>query len=75
MASSGPESGLRENRRRRLPQLVPKEAAGGSSDDTPRMGSTEGSARERRRSQQRAQRQRVSESREALSPTDRTDVR
>ncbi|CAF2927966.1 unnamed protein product [Rotaria sp. Silwood2] len=66
MATTG--TGQGGNQRRRLPKLTPAEPVGGSSDETPRTATSEDSARQRRRAQQRLIRQRTPNGREIVSP-------
>ncbi|CAF3457668.1 unnamed protein product [Rotaria sp. Silwood1] len=56
------------NQRRRLPKLIPPEPAGVSSEETPRTVTSEDSARQRRRAQQRLIRQQTPDGRETVSP-------
>lgn len=64
-----------ETPRRPLPKLVPLEPAAGSSDDTPRTGRSEDSARQRRRAQQRLIRDSTPEVDESVSRPAKKEVR
>ncbi|CAF1563276.1 unnamed protein product [Rotaria magnacalcarata] len=66
MATTGTGQGV--NQRRRLPKLTAADPVGGSSDETPRTATSDESARQRRRAQQRLNRQQTPSGSEAISP-------
>ena len=75
MATNSLDPEPREHQRRRLPKLLPPEPVGVSSDETPRAGTSDESARQRRRNQQRIARERTPDSAEILSPIPKREVK
>ena len=72
MATAGTSQGA--NVARPLPKLRSPNPAGASSDETPRTVASDGSARQRRRTQQQTVREKTPNGRETVTPSSAKEV-
>lgn len=72
MATAGTSQGT--NAARPLPKLRSPTPAGASSDETPRTAASDGSARQRRRTQQQISREKTPNGRETITPSPSKEV-
>lgn len=72
MATTGSSQGT--NAARPLPKLRSPYPAGASSDETPRTVASDGSARQRRRTQQQTTREKTPNGRETVTPSPAKEV-